>query len=104
MGEAAAAGAEQKIQEKITKVAPTASPAGHPAKRSLHENPSCTNEASNRKRLFVLATSSTRLLALAKDDLAKHDNTVAIHEGARARRTLAVVVGCDNIVKGDQRY
>merc|ERR1712107_794929 len=38
---------------------------------------------------LLLATRSTLLLALARDDLAQHDDTVAIHEGD-ARQALAI--------------
>merc|ERR1712107_135525 len=39
---------------------------------------------------LLLATRSTLLLALARDDLTQHDDTVAIHKG-HARQALAIL-------------
>merc|ERR1719350_2499193 len=42
--------------------------------------------------LLLLASCTSLLLALAGDDLAKHDNTVAIHEGYPGQ-TLTILEG-----------
>ena len=39
--------------------------------------------------LLLLATTGGLLLALARDDLAQHDNAIAVHEG-NAREALAI--------------
>merc|ERR1711893_551760 len=48
--------------------------------------------AATRNPLLLLATGASLLLALAGDDLSKHDHAVSIHEGD-TRQTLAILEG-----------
>merc|ERR1712050_278811 len=52
----------------------------------------CDRSRARKRSLLLAAAGTTLLLPLARDHLAQHDNTVAIHEGD-ARQTLAILEG-----------
>mmetsp|Transcript_14645 Transcript_14645/g.39179 ORF Transcript_14645/g.39179 Transcript_14645/m.39179 type:complete len:521 (+) Transcript_14645:50-1612(+) len=52
----------------------------------------CQERRENRPGSLLLAAGAALLLALARDDLAKHHNAVAVHE-RHARQALAVLEG-----------
>merc|ERR1711972_320076 len=55
------------------------------------KRPICLCQADMSSRFsFLLATSRRILLPLTRNDLPKHDHTIAVHEG-NARETLTVL-------------
>merc|ERR1719159_1773606 len=59
---------------------------------NIRGKPSISMETGQRLKLLLLLASSSLLLALAGNDLAKHDHTVAVHEGD-AGETFAILEG-----------